>query len=240
MHWRHHWLPVLIHDHSSENRTPEVVFRNETEWNLSRFTCICFMVISLCGNWELQGQQQRVNHRKQQRILGRSMHIYHSVTGYMSRSLRRWISELSCRFYHLNRPCSNWKKSMTRINISLSWDNARRIIGSKKWIVWTDPKTEKKLIENHKNATLLKVLKLQLFDEGIWWNFEDRQWISVSCGSYNLVYLEGFPFWNSTVLWREFSSRYQTPHDLLLLDWHKHKDCDNFIFSSFAFYIHTP
>ena len=40
----------------------------------------------LFGNWELQGQQSRVNHRKQQRILGRSVHIYHSVTVYMSRS----------------------------------------------------------------------------------------------------------------------------------------------------------
>ena len=32
----------------------------------------------------------------------------------------------------------------------------------------------KKLI---KSALLLKFLKLQLFDEGILWNFEERQWI---------------------------------------------------------------
>ena len=39
-----------------------------------------------------------------QRILGRSMHVFHRVTGYMSRSLLRRISELSCRFHHLSRP----------------------------------------------------------------------------------------------------------------------------------------
>ena len=27
-----------------------------------------------------------------------------------------------------------------------------------------------------------------------------RFWISVSCSSYNLVYLEGFPFWNFKVI----------------------------------------
>ena len=39
----------------------------------------------------------------------------------------------------------------------------------------------------------------------------------VSCSSYNLVFLEGFPFWNSEVISREFSSRYQTPYHLLSL-----------------------
>ena len=38
-------------------------FRNETEWNLY-LIYKCFMAISLCGSWELQGQQSRVNHRK--------------------------------------------------------------------------------------------------------------------------------------------------------------------------------
>ena len=35
------------------------------------------------------------------------------------------------------------------------------------------------------------------------------------CRSYNLLHLERFPFWNSKVIWKEFSSRYQTPYDLL-------------------------
>ena len=30
----------------------------------------------------------------------------------------------------------------------------------------------------------------------------------VSCGSYDLLYSEGFPFWNYEVILREFSSRY--------------------------------
>ena len=28
------------------------------------FTCTGFMAISLCGNWELQVQESKVNHRK--------------------------------------------------------------------------------------------------------------------------------------------------------------------------------
>ena len=36
---------------------------------------------------------------------------------------------------------SNSKKLVTRINISMSWNNARKIIGSKRWIVWTKLKT---------------------------------------------------------------------------------------------------
>ena len=61
----------------------------------------------------------------------------------------------------------------------------------------------------------------------------------VSSNSYNLLHLEEFPLWNSKVIWREFSSRYQIPYHLLLSDWHNHKDCDNFIFNSFAFYTHS-
>ena len=34
---------------------------------------------------------------------------------------------------------SDCGKLMTRIKISLSRNNATKIIGSKKWIVWTDP-----------------------------------------------------------------------------------------------------
>ena len=41
-----------------------------------------------------------------------------------------------------------------------------------------------------------------------------------------LVYLEGFPFWNFKVIWREVSSRFQTPDHLLYSHWHKHKDCN--------------
>ena len=35
---------------------------------------------------------------------------------------------------------SDSKKLVTRINISMSWNNVRKIIGSKKWIVWADAK----------------------------------------------------------------------------------------------------
>ena len=33
--------------------------------------------------------------------------------------------------------------------------------------------------------------------------------------SNNLEYLEGFPFWNSEVIWTKLSSRYQTPYHSL-------------------------
>ena len=78
----------------------------------------------------------------------------------------------------------------------------------KLWPLWNE------LIENHKKwsgkslgTLLLKVLNFSFL----------MQWVDkilrsdsgyVSCSSYNLVYSEGFPFWNSKVIWRKFSSRY--------------------------------
>ena len=47
--------------------------------------------------------------------------------------------------------------------------------------------------------------------------------VSVSCNSYNIVCLD----------------QGIKPYIIYFSDWHKHKDSDNFIFNSFAFYTHT-
>ena len=62
----------------------------------------------------------------------------------------------------------------------------------------------------------------------------------ISCSSYNLVYLEGFQFWNSKVISREFSSRYQTPYHLLYTDRYKHITTVIILFSIHLPSSHTP